>query len=37
LANLDGTCANLRTRADRGLVKVVTLDEMAALPGRPLT
>jgi hypothetical protein len=37
VANLDGTCAALRMRADRGLVKVVTLDEMAALLGRPLT
>jgi hypothetical protein len=37
VANLDGTCAALRMRADRGLVKVVTLDEMAALLGRRLT
>jgi hypothetical protein len=36
MANLDGTCASLRMRADRGLVKVVTLDEMAALLDRPL-
>jgi hypothetical protein len=36
VANLDGTCASLRARAERGLVKVVTLDEMAALLGRHL-
>lgn len=35
VANLDSTCASLRLREDRGLVKVVTLDEMAALLGRP--
>jgi hypothetical protein len=37
VANLDGLCAALRARADRGLVKVVTLDEMAALLPRGLT
>lgn len=31
VANLENMCAGLRTRADRGLVKVVTLDEMQAL------
>jgi hypothetical protein len=37
MGNLDSTCARLRERADRGLVRVVTLDEMAALQGRRFT
>lgn len=36
VANLDRMCAALRARADRGLVEVVTLDEMAALLPRGL-
>ena len=30
-SNLENMCAALKTRADQGLVKVVTLDEMDAL------
>jgi hypothetical protein len=35
VANLDNLCAALRTRADQGLVQVVTLDQMAAMVRRP--
>jgi hypothetical protein len=31
VANLENTCANLRAKADGGLVSVVTLEQMAAL------
>lgn len=34
MANLENACATLRTRVDAGLVKVVTLDGLAALLGR---